>query len=271
MYDWPEALCSIDQEQIDRWGIDFEVLFEEACENLYDRSPESGLEEVAPGLWCSTWNDGYNASRLLIPSLYRDLPIRGDMVAFTPHRDCLLLTGSEDPQGLQAAAEIVAQQMAAPRTISAVPLLGQHLTWELFALPDEHPSFSAFSRQLIVELNNCYEQQERLLEQLYDNRGVGLHVAHFHAMNDPENDRVFSYTVWARGTPTLLPQADEVILVEQPDEHHDCPVFARLRWDDLVALCPELQSPMFAIPPRFFVQDFPDNEEALKKRCLALA
>lgn len=268
VYDWPDSMCSIDQACLDRWGVTFDEAYEDACDNL-DTRTTTPLQPIADGLYLSNWQDNYDTARLLLPTVYRDCAIRGDVLAFVPNRDCLLITGSEDPQAIEQAAAIVEEQLDAPRPISAIPLIGQHLQWSAFNVPDGHPCATTLHRQAAMEWAACYEQQEKLLEAALARDGQQFHIARYQAIHDPDNDRIFSYSVWDRGVPTLLPRTDEVVLVETK-EHH-CDIIARLRWEDLAARCPEMQNNVARSAPRYRVCDFPNDEAYLKERCLELA
>ena len=79
-----------------------------ACENLkrllpkIERHGTNGLYMVAAG-------GNYEASLLLLDSIWSDgqMKVKGDVVVAVPTRDLLLVTGSQNPQGIKKVKQIV--------------------------------------------------------------------------------------------------------------------------------------------------------------------
>jgi hypothetical protein len=105
VYDRAESMSTIPPETFEEWGMSIEEALRTARANLRDRTPGT-LVPLQPGVFASPWHDNYDSSRLLLTELISRLDVRGDPVALLPHRDHLLVTGSDDEAGLARVAEI---------------------------------------------------------------------------------------------------------------------------------------------------------------------
>ncbi|MEM7228215.1 MAG: DUF1444 family protein [Planctomycetota bacterium] len=100
--DMPQMTVSITVEQLIRWGLQSEDLDLIARENLARYSPELELQIVDSSeggrAAIVSQQDGYDAARLLLESLYERLApeLNGDFFVATPARD-MLLAMSCDP------------------------------------------------------------------------------------------------------------------------------------------------------------------------------
>lgn len=138
--DTPERTLDLGEATLRRWGADFDLLVQRARGNLLGRGGEEGFLSLGPGRYRSTWGDGLDGSRLLLPGILRRLDLDGDPVAFLPNPDTLLVVGDRDAGGLRwalrGALEFLDED---PRALNACPLRLQYLDWEPFQLPDGHP------------------------------------------------------------------------------------------------------------------------------------
>jgi uncharacterized protein YtpQ (UPF0354 family) len=97
-------------EDLEVAKIDRRELRTLACENLKRLLPKIE-RHGADGLYVLTAGGDYDASLLLLDSIWisGQVDVRGDIVVAIPTRDFLLITGSEDPEGIdkvrQAARE----------------------------------------------------------------------------------------------------------------------------------------------------------------------
>lgn len=128
-------------EHLEAWEVDFERLLQQARANLVVRSGDGRFHAAGQGCFRSTWQDDLDGSRILLPSLLRGLPVKGDPVALLPRRDLLLVAGAGDPEGLVwglgATLQCLGQDAAG---MTATPLRYRHHRWEPLDLPVDHPA-----------------------------------------------------------------------------------------------------------------------------------
>src|SRR5262245_58167251 len=118
VYDLPQAMRSIIQEDLDKWGVTFYEAVEAARGNLEQVGNvafASLQNHGGEGVYISATADNYDASRLVLLDLVRKMPVRGDYVAMVPNRDTLVVTGSEDPAGLELMGKVAEESFQKPR------------------------------------------------------------------------------------------------------------------------------------------------------------
>src|SRR5205085_917303 len=145
VYDLPQAMRSIIQEDLDKWEVSLYEAIEAARQNLEQignisfASLQGGGGE---GVYISATGDNYDASRLVMLDLVRKMPVRGDYIAMVPNRDTLVITGSEDTAGLQVMCKVAEDSFQKPRPISTVALRLVDDEWESWVPDADSPLFA---------------------------------------------------------------------------------------------------------------------------------
>jgi predicted DNA-binding WGR domain protein len=158
------------QSYFETWGKDFDEVFNYAIQNL-EAINEGGYEEIYPGVWRSMWKDGTDPSRILQANYFWDMDVKGDPVIFIPHREVLLVTGSEDKEGLEKALDFCEEYHGLNHSISAflytpVEMENGSYRLELFTVPNDHPLYERISelRGYAFE-KECLALHDYLLEK----------------------------------------------------------------------------------------------------------
>lgn len=144
------------QRYFEEWGKDFDEVFNYAIQNL-EAVNEGGYEDIFPGVWRSMWKDGYDPSRILHTDRLWDRDIKGDPVLFIPHREVLLVTGSEDEEGLEFAIDFCEDYRGLNYSISGFPFMpverenGQY-SLELFSVPEDHSLYEKIKSLIMSSL-----------------------------------------------------------------------------------------------------------------------
>lgn len=250
VYDLPDSMLEITAEALERWEVSFDDALETARENLWEISKER-LLPVRPGLWRSPWADNYDASRLLLHDLIWQFPVNGSHVAVAPNRDTLLVTGSDDAEGLLEILRRALKAFESPRPMGARPLFLAGTRWTPLILPPDHPAHSAWKRaELLSYASDCAEQKS-LLDTLHQKKDMDLFVATFNATERQDTGELSSYAVWSEGVPTLLPRADRVAFVRRDE------VLGMAPWSRVLEACGGLMAPQGLYPERWRVDAFP--------------
>jgi len=262
------ATTTVNLKALISWGLDADAAFARALTNLRDRTSDAGMERHG-GVWISTWNDVYDASRMLLTDVIHRLPVHGEPVAVIPSRNKLFVTGSLDDEGIALIATLAAGILEE----EARPLSGQLLVlrdgaWTPFQgnLPAETARRLNLARYR--RLIGTYDDQKALLEKVHEKEGVDVFVATYHAVEQTDTGRITGSAQWTRDVLTLLPRCDELwLFCDQRKE------VLEIGWDDAVAYIPELATPVDDLdPPRFRLTDFPDDAtyDALKRRAVRI-
>ncbi len=105
--DSPRNMRYLTPKNLEDTGIDRKELRALACENLKRLLPKIE-RHGANGLYMLTAGGNYEASLLLLDSIWSggQMDVRGDIVVAIPTRDLLLVTGSQNPEGIKKVKEM---------------------------------------------------------------------------------------------------------------------------------------------------------------------
>ena len=111
--DSPKNIRYFSPKDLEKARIDRKELRSLACDNLKRLLPKIE-RRGANGLFMLTAGGDYEASLLLFDSIWSDMrkEVRGDVVVAIPSRDLLIVTGSEDSQGIEKMKQIVQKASA---------------------------------------------------------------------------------------------------------------------------------------------------------------
>jgi len=256
-YDLPSGIMAIDNRDLAKWGVSGEEAFAIACENLRRRSTEP-FDTPAPGVFVSPWNDDYGSSRLVLTDLIRDLEVKGNHVAITPDRDTLIVTGSEDPVGLNAMLDIAKEAFERPYPVSGIPVLLRDGKWESFE-PDKHyTDLEGFRTLRLQSLESACSQQKTAIESRRDSGDE--FVASYFLVTPDRCELPTSFTVWSSGIKSLLPRTEKIVFVRS-DRVQGKEIVACADWERVQNVVGDLMKPMDLYPQRFSVEKFPTDEQ----------
>jgi hypothetical protein len=261
VYDQPSSIANVLPDQLERWGISFDEALRSARANLRDRTTGT-FRRHGDGVFVSPWQDAYDASRLVLTELISRLDVQGDPVALLPHRDHLIVTGSDDADGLRRAAELAEPLLREQRRETGYAFVWRDGEWQPFQPPERHVARRGFAR--LAQLTICldYEQQGAALQEKV---GGDAFVSPQRLFEREAGDALVSVATWTAGVPTYLPQADQIAFV-QIGEGDDPRDVVSVAWDDAVAEVGDLMRPQRMRPERWFVEAFPDDEQLARLR-----
>jgi uncharacterized protein YtpQ (UPF0354 family) len=255
VYDLPEAMRTIGQNDLDRWGVSFYEALEVARNNL-KRIPCRFIgPEEGEGVYLSVTNDNYDATRLLLIDVIRGFNVKGDPIAMVPNRDTLIVTGSEDDAGIKGMLALANEALKKPRPIAGLALRLEGDEWVSWMPPNSHPHFPEFRRLRIWTYADFYGHQKTLLDKLHESTGETVFVASYGSAEKEETGDAWSYCVWAKGLSALLPETDKVVFMGEGMT----PRFAD--WGRVVAVANDLMQPMQMYPERYRVAEFPNETQ----------
>jgi hypothetical protein len=247
------SLGIVGQHHLDEWQLDFETALAAATRNLREHTTQP-LKQVRPGVWYGFWNDDFGPSRLLFPDLLA-CEIVGDPVVFLAERRVLVLTGSDDEDGLLAAAHVAEKLAEDGRRVGALPLRLHEDGWKPFLPPAGSPSGKMIRLAWMKSQEGSYRDQAAALAAI----GPGPDAAEYHIFPGQDDVPPFSFCIWQPGADTLLPQTERVLFALADEQGGEPIVRAEVRWEKALELAGDLmerQSELF--PERWRVRTFPD-------------
>lgn len=197
----------VTQDLLDEWQISFDQAWQFALKNLRARTTGQ-FQELAPGLFCSIWQDGYDSSRSLLPELYQSLRLLGDPVFAFPTRSHLLIAGSHDLTGLQAMTKhCLGLLQQTEQALSTDWLTCSEQGWQSF---DADPAArTALREEQIKILAKDYAQQKVLLNRVLPQQGKDWFVVCYQTQRTDEGAGWVSMAQLTDKGANLLPEADK--------------------------------------------------------------
>ena len=251
-YDLPQAMRSITQDDLDGWGVSFYEALEAARHNLTQLEHAFIGPKEGEGVYLSTARDGYDSSRLILLDLIRRLRVAGDFVAMVPNPDTLIVTGSEDMDGLKGMLGLATDALQQPRPISGIAVRLDGDDWVPWLPDPSHPLFNEFRGLQLQSIGRDYAEQKEMLDGTTDK---DTFVASFSIVQHPETGHFMTYCVWPKDVLALLPHTDTIAFMQDGKD----PLMAE--WDRAVEVVGDLMEPLDIYPERFRVSEFPTDEQ----------
>ncbi|NCG20449.1 MAG: hypothetical protein GWP91_15680 [Rhodobacterales bacterium] len=217
--DLPDLRLYLNRGHLAAWGINEDVAFGMAIENLrYGAAQGLGLEPQW-GLWQLASGDGYDSSRLLLPTwldAFRD-QVDGDPIAIVPAARILLVGGSENHGQLAALVDVADRAFRG----AGAPLSPMLYTTDKdanpvpFLLPKDHILADRVNgARRLLEAYEYAEQRDDISE---DPEVAGV-FARISMHRKPDTGRAWTVATWTQTDDlTWLPQADNVQFGEGDD------------------------------------------------------
>jgi hypothetical protein len=256
--DFPEYVTMVSPENLKTWGTSFYELYETGLARLRDFSIPKF--EQQQGFYIGGWHDDYDSSRILIPEIFARLDLGGDPVVSLPNRNFLLVTGSENEDGIKAmlkqAEEIVRTKS---RPMNPAPLLLKDDEIADFSISENSLIFNDVERAKKVSALFYYQQQTENLTKLYEQKGKDLFVAKY-TLNQLVGGGYESYSVWSKTVASLLPKTDFIAFFD-PAKPESQRTLGLAKWEEVMRIAGDLLLDTQMFPARFYVSKFPSEEQ----------
>ena len=239
------ALQLLTQEQTARWGVSADRVVRSAIRN---QSRSAFRLKRTGSLYRSPSDNPYAAAHFVFGERLSKLPIRGSPVVLLPTRDCLVVTGSEEIEGLiqmAAIGHVEIEESEFP--VSGRPLRWDGRVWKKFEPPEIVRAAFAHLEQMYEVAR--YASQSTVLQMRYRDAADGTRIAEVRLF--PDGSAFKKVAFWHSGSPILLPAADEVVLHNQ-----ESGAFQAARWNDVQRVLGERLVPMH-MPLRYRAERFP--------------
>lgn len=255
--DSPNAIALLNDEQLEDLGISFEDALGIATGHL-DELGNHSFGQLADGTFVTNCEDTYDASRILIPELITQLPLKGRPVAIVEARSAVLVTGHEDMKGLEMIAKFAWEDYPQnERAISLTPIELADGKWQVLQIEDSHPQ--PLRNLLHYQRSWSYGATQQPLQALLDADLRVLYVAS--AMLVENGDMATTVASWGTDVLTACPMVDAVVI----GADGEFPELTR-RLEDVVKVCgPFERVAEMPYPPRL---EFPGKPTPEQRRIL---
>jgi hypothetical protein len=255
--DLPGAMQTVGQEDLDCWGVTFLEALHVARGNLLARGWPFFCLEKGDGFYFSADDKETGASWLLLPGGIREMPVRGDVVAMAINPDLLMITGSDDEEGLCNILDMTREALRLRGQMSTMALRLDGDRWVPWLPPAWHPLHNKFHRWRMRSLVTYYRTQERLLRELYEARGEPVAVYPFRVLPSKKGGLPLSVTRWPERGVAIVPRAD-IIAFDYRRYTDRAPIFP---WEQVAEAAGHLMTPLDTYPTAWRVSRHMTDEE----------
>lgn len=240
--DTPAAIRLVTDADLDELGLTFDDALGIAVGHLDERGSHS-FGRLAEATFVTTCGDYYDASRVLIPELFAQLPVRGNPVAIVQARSAVLVTGSEDIEGLAMIAGFALEDFDQnERAVALNPIELVDGQWRPFATRSHHPQ--VLRNLMPNQIAWSYNATQAVVQELL---GDDIFVATALLVN--QDGRTATAASWAAGVPTACPLVDALLIEADGDFPQMCRSL-----DDVLKVCgPFAEVTAFSHPPRWML------------------
>jgi hypothetical protein len=259
--DYPDAVKSVSAGDLRDWGVGFDEAMAVARDNLWSLSNDNFLP-LGPGTYVSPWRDTHDCSRLYLHDLVWQLEVKGAHVAFVPNREVLIVTGSDDAEGLSRAGALAEEALNQTRAMTGIAFRLDGANWAPFLPSADSPAYGPLKRLAMRSILMDYTEQAEALNALADKEGEDVFVAG-HRVVERDDGSWFSWAVWVESVDNaLMPEADFISFggAAQKDGSPG-KSYGWADWATVRRVCGELMEPTDLYPPRYRVRRFPTAEQ----------
>lgn len=253
VYDRPDSTVTIHAGHLSGWGVTFDDAFPVALQNLRHRSRED-LKPHSPGVWRSPSADDHDAARLLLTEIINRLPVRGEPVAAIPNRNTLLITGSQDIDGLRSLAQLTKREFEEPDPITAISFRLSDGIWTPFLPPPDHPHYEPFRELWLSTEAFDYGCQSLLLLRLNLELGDRAQLCPYVPGTCWRTGRRRSVSRWPLGQELLVPRTEAIWFVRINDRRDATQFLVEVAWDRARDVLGDRLVPTEYYPPLFRVR-----------------
>ena len=210
-------------------------------------------------MWYST--DKHNTARILLSRRIRRLPVKGRHVAVIPDSYRLLVTGSQDNEGLEFITKELKEAVTREDFLSARPLELKNGTWVPFTLPRKHKWYNRFRYLGLLHQSRYYSRQKRILDSVYRLLDEPIFVAEYMIGFDGATDAFYSTCSLPTDLRSLIPQTDRICVHIRTKDELAIASSVMVDWGDITRVCPDLFLQQDTYPSRYLAQIRTDEGE----------
>ncbi len=255
VHDTEDSMRSINQSQLDEWGVGLYQALEDARHNLNNAT--ENYAALGDHVLCHLSGDGYDSSRILLTELIRSRNFTGPAVAIVPDRSSALIADSQDEAALDAIFSVAEKVRENPdRPLSPLPIMLVDDEWVDWEPPKDHAIRGQFETLRLYFLGGLYNDQQAFLNSLFEADSSAPFVASFSARQKEGTEEVKSYSLITEGIDSLLPRTDLLYFMAEDKS------LRGYDWEEVEMHCGVLlAAEEFYYPIRYRVSRFPTEEE----------
>lgn len=253
LIDSPTTMQSLSREGLTSLGLSEDQAYYVALDNLAAERP-CGWTQIGQGVWAPTEQDDYTATRFLLPGYVEQTGIEGELVAFLPARNAMLIASATDSDAIALAAKIAEDMAQRNAPLSAQPLIGRGQNWRPLNLPVDHVAYESVMSRIINQGLVEHSEQKDLLDQIEELTFIATYSAR------KVGAEYQTYCTWSEGVIALLPRTEQVAFISEEAMQDEADILMA-PWDEVMSVMGDAMEQANYYPPRWKVSTFPNREQ----------
>jgi len=254
--DSQSSIQHLTEELFSTWGQTIEEVDRHAIANL---SRLCGWRWVATSAGTARLEaSDYAESLVVLPSFSQTLPFGEHTVIGIPARGVVLAADARQPSVVASLCTAMETRvLESPWPISVALMIWRDGAWRRYEAGDAIDRPGVRRLKMLGDRDD-YSTQKETLERLFEEDSIDVFVATHQLVEVSNGDSRFlrSYCVWSNGVDSLLPEAEVVVLLSEPEDKSQAPLI--VPWTIVMRLARSYFEPTPEYPVRYRVRDFPD-------------
>jgi hypothetical protein len=240
-----------------KWGVPAAEVFRVALDNL-KKLPCRFWEHLDDGrVLSSAADDSYDSARMLLLEIFEQMPIRGKPVVMVPHPNLLMITGTDDPQGLSLVLQRAKEVLSEPLAIGPFAFCRSEFGWQPWT-PEYSPEDRRTLDRLMLDMRERdYARQQKVLADREFARPAAdqQFIASYKRLRQELVAGIQTMCVWTKSAPSLLPKTDAIAFVDGTEAKGLVP------WSLVANEMKAELKPVGLYPERYAVRSFPTDAQ----------
>lgn len=249
--DMGNTILRVDPTMLSKWEKTFDECMSIALKNLASRSP-SKFKKIAKGVYCGSWDDGFESSRLLLPSMFaRSIKLRNSVI-MVPDENVLLSARADDEEGLLNMVEIARQLMShARRAVSSK--MYRYIGGVLTEFQPKNPAVAEATSRLNKEwAHTLYASMKPAIDEYITPDDGYIHFSEYNIFAGKNTNSLHSFSTFPVELLCAFPIADYFLLSLSKEEKdgYSC-YYVAAKWDAVKAIMGDAWEMLDCFPPRY--------------------
>jgi len=244
--DRPLSRQLLSAETLDQWSASSGAVYSASLANLDQLTRPVKPYGMHSGVFHSSWQDSYDASRLLLSPNSLSIPISDPVIM--PITDNYLLASNSDSASLREISEVALEIGKEDPSLIVFPyfLRKNGDGWKQIEYNGK-----SNKELLLLWHDHLYSDQHESLRKIFKNKDTDPFISTFNIIKSPKGLK--SYSTWTEGVEVeqWLPKTDLIALVSDTEETEI------MEWDEVESVVGKLKRETQYGLDRFIVKEYP--------------
>ena len=252
---------------VEDWGESYQKLLKKATDNILQG--KSLFKSAYKGVWQSTLNNTCDSSVMLLKDKIKKLELESQPVLFFPSRECTLIAGASDTEGLNFCMHVVTDFAENREFLTTNSYSLENNVWIKVGLTGDHEIANKYKEFVFKEKQQDTNEFLANLEHLFGEDD--LFISRYNYLKEEGGD-YHSFACWMAFRRNWVPKVDRIILVspestKSPESEKNLQE-STFDWDIVTSICSARMRKLQYHHEIWEFEGFPAKEEITRMKAL---